>query len=38
MAAVSPAAGDDLTIVTRVTSDKNPPAIITSYFSSDHTG
>lgn len=30
------AAADDLTIVSKVTSDKNPPAISTSYLASDH--
>ena len=36
MAAGIPAAADDLTIVSKVTSDKNPPAISTSYLASDH--
>jgi len=35
-AAGIPAAAEDLTIVSKVTSDKNPPATTTSYLSSDH--
>jgi len=35
-AAGIPAAAEDLTIVSKVTSDKNPPSTATSYMSSDH--
>jgi hypothetical protein len=36
MAAGIPAAAEDLTIISKVTSDKNPPTISTSYLASDH--
>ena len=36
VAAGIPAAAEDLTIVSKVTSDKNPPAVSTSYLASDH--